>query len=101
MTKTAVAAQDEERKAFMGSIRDCLAAKVRSGQEWQEVIARHTHPGSIWHFTDRDVCHSIMPSFNLAPYGNTEIAYAPLLYLHGCQIIGFPNLLDYPFIMQH
>ena len=54
VTKTAVAAQDEERKAFMGSIRDCLAAKVRSGQEWHDVIGRHTHPGSIWHFADRD-----------------------------------------------
>ena len=53
VTKTAVAAQDVERKAFMGSIRDCLATKVRSGQEWLDVIGRHTHPGSVWHFADR------------------------------------------------
>ena len=70
MTKTAVAAQDEERKAFMGSIRDCLASKVRAGQEWHGVIGRHTHPGSIWHFADRDAAVQFCRISSLSLAGN-------------------------------
>jgi hypothetical protein len=53
VTKTAMRAQDAERKSFMNSIRDSLAEKVRAGQAWKEVIDRNTHERAVWHFKEK------------------------------------------------